>query len=164
MAMLRRRLRIVALTWLVFQVSWLTALVPRECCAAHRPAETGAHESAAPAHCPMRAADGRPCPMHRGHDSDPTAATRHHHDAAPAEHRHDDSARTGERKSSPFDCRLTGGCDGPMAAVFTLLSNHGILPASTATAPNDAAGLVAIAARAGVAGRFQPPDPPPPRA
>ena len=46
MALIRRRLRSCAATWLVFQVAWIAALVPRDCCAAHRPVETSCHESA----------------------------------------------------------------------------------------------------------------------
>ena len=36
MTVLRRRLRFWVTTWLVFQVVSLSALVPRDCCAAHR--------------------------------------------------------------------------------------------------------------------------------
>ena len=46
MAALRGRLRAFATTWLVFQVAWLAVLVPRDCCAAHRPAAASCHESA----------------------------------------------------------------------------------------------------------------------
>jgi hypothetical protein len=117
MAVLRRKLRTVTITWLVFQAAWLIALVPRDCCAAHRPpAATTCHES-------MPAA-----------------------------------------QSSPVDCRLTGGCDGPMAALFALLSNHGIMPEFTAVIPDVEVSRITVIARENVGGQFHPPDPPPPRA
>src|SRR5918999_5778707 len=65
----RGRLRVIAITCLVFQVAWLTALVPRDCCAAHRPAdrsERSCHQPVPKVQCPMRSADGTPCPMHGG--------------------------------------------------------------------------------------------------
>jgi hypothetical protein len=160
MANIRRRLRLCATTWLVFQVAWLTALVPRDCCAAHRPAEQGCHESTSATECPMRAADGRPCPMHRGgaeRGAPQSASAEHHHQPIAAEHDH----RTPGR---PIDCRLTGVCDGPMAALFALLWNHGILRDATAAMPNAAVRAVVPAAGEHAIGRFEPPDPPPPRA
>lgn len=47
MAALRRNLRSFAATCLVLQFAWLTAFVPRDCCASHRPApasERSCHE------------------------------------------------------------------------------------------------------------------------
>jgi len=111
MASLRRRLRLCATTWLVFQVAWLAALVPRDCCAAHRPAEKSCHESA----------------------------------------------------PSSTDCRLGGVCDGPMAALFTLLSNHGILPDSATPLPELALRSARMTINQHVIDRFEPPDAPPPR-
>jgi hypothetical protein len=166
MAMLRRKLRVVALTWLVFQVAWLTALVPRDCCAAHRPAEN-CHESASATHCPMRSADGTPCPMHRGHSGDnshPTVSVEHHHEAAPTAHQHRAPGSGHDRQSAPIDCRVTGACDGPMSALFALLSNHGILPESAATVPHVKIRHVDAVVHDHLGGQFQPPEPPPPRA
>ena len=160
MASLRRKLRVFATTWLVFQAVWVAALVPRDCCAAHRPAERTCHESAAAAQCPMRAADGTPCPMHRGrkgHEQDHLVQAEHHHQPVAAEHHR-------EIPVTPADCRLGGVCDGPMAALFALLSHHGILPEPTAAPPNVDIRLAAPPVHENVAGRFEPPDPPPPRA
>jgi hypothetical protein len=128
MASLRRNMRAFAAAWLLFQVTWLLALVPRDCCAGHRPAapKVSCHESAAGTHTPTADLDARPL--------------------------------------TPVDCRMGGACDGPMAALFALLSNHGILPDSTAIAPNVDVRRVSAVAVGHTAGRFQPPDPPPPRA
>ena len=161
MACLRRNLRVFVTTWLMFQVAWLTALVPRNCCAAHRPAEKSCHESAAATHCPMRDATGRPCPMHRGHaghDSpEPDPAEHHHQTLGSAHHTQTPSAPSS-------DCRLSGVCDGPMAALFALLSNHGILPEATEALPSVAARQVAPPVHESLTGRFEQPDSPPPRA
>lgn len=63
MTTIRAGLRLWVTAWLVFQVASLSALVPRACCAAHRPppsaTEHMCHEAAAPveqpdAKCSMR--------------------------------------------------------------------------------------------------------------
>ena len=128
MAFLRRNMRAFAGTWLLFQVTWLLALVPRDCCAGHRPA-------AAKPSC---------------------------HESAPDTHA--SSADVDHQSSKPVDCRLGGACDGPMAALFALLSNHGILPDSSAVIPNVDVHRVGTVVEGHARGRFQPPDPPPPRA
>ena len=71
MTIIRRRLRLWVAAWLVFQVASLSALVPRDCCAAHRPAASGKTPSCHEKHrghatARLRAASGTPCPMHRG--------------------------------------------------------------------------------------------------
>ena len=54
----RRRLRLWVITWLLFQVASLSAVVPRDCCLAHRPAaptdEQKCHEPVSE-QCVMRA-------------------------------------------------------------------------------------------------------------
>lgn len=148
MTTFRRHLRLWVIVWLVFQAASLSALVPRDCCAAHRPAadktERTCHESAPATLCPMRSADGTPCPMHRdrgGH--------RDHHQSS---------------QSSTSDCSLRGTCDGPMAAFFTQLSNHGVLPESFSAIPNVEVSSLSTPARESVVSRLESPDPPPPRA
>ena len=121
MARLRRNLRGFAASWLLLQVMWLTALVPRDCCASHRPAHQRAEK-----------------PCHESTDHQPLSP-------------------------SP-DCRLSGVCDGPMASLFALLSNHGILPESAVGSPNAALRVIPPPVYENVSGRFEPPDPPPPRA
>jgi hypothetical protein len=166
MGILRSRLRGLAVTWLLLQVAWVTALVPRDCCAAHRPAAKGCHESVSATHCPMRAADGTPCPMHRGHGghNSAEASPEHHHGSAPAERHTTAATQRDYPAQAPADCRLTAGCDGPLAALFALLSNHGILPDSAAVSPNVEIRRITTTAPDRLGGRFQPPDPPPPRA
>jgi hypothetical protein len=63
MRTVRRRLRVLATTWVVFQALSLSALVPPSCC-------LGPRASAVPASV-------APCPMH-------AADAGHHHAAAPA--------------------------------------------------------------------------------
>jgi len=148
MASSRRALRFYVAVWLAFQAGWLTALVPRDCCAL-RTAEKGCHETAPATYCPMRAAGGRPCMMHSGHAAGTSGvATTHAEAGAP---------------SPAADCRLSGSCDGPMSALLSLLTCHGILPDSAGSMP----GLIARSAgntlHQAVIGRFEPPDPRPPR-
>jgi hypothetical protein len=150
MAFVRRQLRVHAAMWLALQVAWLLAVVPRDCCALHKP-DQSCHEAASSDYCPMQAADGTPCPMHRRlahHGELATAgAAGHHHDAAPM---------------TP-ECRVSSGCEGPMAALFTLLSNTGILPDSTAAAPAASRSTERLAIRETAVGRLESPDAPPPR-
>jgi hypothetical protein len=78
-----------------------------------------------------------------------------------------DSAKDHEHQHQPAptdsDCRLRGSCDGPMSALLTLLSNHGILPDATDPMPALTGSATGIVGRTNVAGTHEPPDPPPPR-
>jgi hypothetical protein len=138
MSTLRRSSRVITVAWLVCQVAWLTALVPRDCCAAHRAAEEGCHEAMAAPHCPMRSADGTACPMHRERSQPETPI-----------------------RSS--DCRISGACDGPLAALV-LSSGYGTLAQPPALIPDSGVRGVTSAVHRDIPGRLQPPDPPPPRA
>jgi hypothetical protein len=77
MTLFRRRLRVVAIAWLLFQATSLSALVPRACCLAHEAAlataptchemQTGqghdhsAHQTQTPVHeCAIRGMCGGP--------------------------------------------------------------------------------------------------------
>jgi hypothetical protein len=100
----------------------------------------------------MPAADGTPCPMHRGRTGK-TAPLQN----ATTEHRH-------ERAPAASVCRLTSTCDGPLASIFTVLSTYGVLPEATTAALSMDRGNAVEIVRDDVTGRFQPPDPPPPRA
>lgn len=152
MRLIRRQLRRGVVAWLACHVLTFTALVPRDCCAAHAhgraadeppvesaaPAEAGApcHETAASpapeAHCDMATADGAACPMHR-----PGAA--------------------------PVGCRMSGVCHAPEAALAAVIWQAAIPPsAAEATAPV-AARLAAAPVVERSITRAIPPDLPPPR-
>ena len=140
MGAVRRHLRALSAAWLLFQALSLSAFVPRDCCAAHRPA-ADAGESChqpAPPDCPMRGADGAPCPMHRGHAG---------HDLSPRD-----------------QCALRGACSGPLGAVAAQLANVGILSDTSPSLPVPAAAPFILPAAGLPAGQIVPPDPPPPRA
>ena len=147
MVSLRRHLRFWAAIWLVFQVATLSAFVPRDCCEAHRTATDKAkdcHEEPPATHCPMAGADGAACPMQRSEDAEPTG---HHHHSQPVS----------------SDCTMRGTCDGPMAAMFALFSNHGVLPDRVVLIVNDQIDVIAARPSEDLVSRLASPDPPPPR-
>ena len=120
MNLLRRHLRLWVAAWIAFQVVSLSAFVPRDCCAAHRPP---AHEQAAETAC-------------------------HHPQPVP--------------EPTP-ECKLRGGCNGPLSILTALLSPHAVLVEPTriesvalVTAPHWRPLEAPIA-------RTSPPDSPPPR-
>ena len=87
----------------------------------------------------MRAADGKPCPMHRGG--------------------HSEAAET-----APDGCAIRGTCSGPMAALVAQLSNYGVLPAAIPVLPIWHRRAVNTDSDEHLLSRFTPPDSPPPRA
>lgn len=133
---MRRRLPLLVGAWLVFQAASLAAMLPRDCCAAHRPAdahETPHCERTAPVpHCPMRAADGTPCPMHRVATPD-------------------------------NDCAMSGACGGPFGGLSAVLSQHAVLAARIAVPADLMTTLGAPARSEDLLSLLTPPDPPPPR-
>ena len=141
MTTIRQRRRFWVAAWLVFQVVSLSALVPRACCVPSRAAaaetEPDCHGNSAASHCPMRAADGTPCPMHQSR----------HHDA---------------EENSSDRCSMRATCDGPVAAVFALLSNYGVLRDSIIVLPDVHIGSVTLQTH-DLIDRLAPPDSPPPR-
>ena len=142
MTSVRRRLRLWTAAWLAFQALSLAALVPRDCCATRETttasAEPDCHTTAKPAatHCPMRGADGAPCPMHQG---------------------------TVAEESVPADCALTGTCGDQHAALGALLWQQGVLVEALASQSPLEPGAAASSHRSHRQTRFSPPDPPPPR-
>ena len=142
MRSLRGHVRLWAIAWLLMQAAALSAFMPRDCCAAHRPAEStpSCHEAPKRAHCPMRGTGDAPCSMHRH------AAAGH--------------ARS-EGSGAP-DCVMRRACQTP--AVFTIFANPGIMPV-TLTATLDAGVPVPEPTlRETPLARNRPPDPRPPRA
>ena len=163
MNILRRHVRLWATAWLVLQAASLSAFVPRDCCAAHRPAvaKQTCHEVAPKAHCPMRAADGKPCPMHRA----PEPAARHgdgtQDHGTHADHDVMDNRSDG-RPAPERRCVIGGTCQGPTFAL--VLSNPGLLPDGAVRMPQLAIAEPLGVVRSTPLARFQPPDPRPPRA
>ena len=144
MQSIRCGLRLWVATWLIVQVASLSALVPRDCCAAHRAAtkaRPACHQAPAVAvtHCPMPARSGTACPMHGGHD-----------------------AATADRSGD--GCAMRGSCKGPMAALFTLLSNYGPLTVPFQLQPDVYARSAPVRAGETLVTLLVPPDSPPPRA
>jgi hypothetical protein len=147
-------LRIVAAIWVMVQMAWLPALLQRDCCAAHHAEAPRCHASVSSTHCPMQDSNGTPCPMHRA------AAER-----KAAEHGVHAGHRDPARPAAPgTDCRLRGTCNGPMAALLSLLSSHGVLSPSFSMAPESAVTLAAPVTEANPLSQLQPPNAPPPRA
>jgi hypothetical protein len=149
----RRRLRVLATAWILFQAASLSALVPRACCLAHQghqaassEKKSNCHEEAPVPHCPMPGADGTPCPMHRGNEH---AA---HERSNPADHAPNE------------ECAIRGTCGGPVAALFTVLSNYGVLTNSFSGLTYLPLAGTTLSARDQLIGQFASPDAPPPRA
>ena len=133
MASIRHNLRRFAAVCAVWQLTVLTAIIPIDCCAAHRATETHCRAEASAIQCPMRGIDGMPCPMHR-------ASSEPGHDTV-----------------------LKGTCTGPIVAFMASTSAHAVLPkpiivsralAKTDVVPLCNEQLVAV---------LDSPDPPPPR-
>ena len=151
MASCRRRLRLFATTCLVLQVAWLIAIVPSDCCPAHRAvqSERRCHQQVGANQCPMRTANGQPCPMHRG--------SSHH------AHQNLAGDTPDGTQTAPDSCVLRGACGGPMAAFLTLRSAHGILPVSPVVGRDLELRSVTVASRHDPVGHVDSPEPPPPR-
>jgi hypothetical protein len=153
MRTIRRRVRLWAFAWFLCQALTLVALVPRDCCAHHRPAapaQAAPHEAsgAAPAtpSCPMHAAP-RPTPS-PGDDHGPT--------------HHQNSRGTVAAGDTDDDCVMRGTCDGP--PLFTFLSQAGVLPEVSRLAVRLSTPASVPLHAPSVIGRAEPPDPLPPRA
>ncbi len=153
MSLVRRHLRRGVATWLLCHALTFTALVPRDCCAAHSHAthdaavpaaadgEAPCHEVAVPAPapgalCEMAAEDGAACPMH----------------AAPAS------------PLSAADCALSGSCQAPAAALAAVLMQAAVLSPSSLHTPHLVPEAVSRPPDASPRSLASPPDAPPPRA
>lgn len=162
MTLVRRHLRRGVVAWLACHVLTFTALVPRDCCAAHGHAEVPAaraahHEAAMPAtepappchemaaeappaapapapgdHCDMPSSEGAACPMHRA-------------------------------GAVPADCSMTGVCHAPEAALAAVLWQAAVTPAAPALPVPAVAAVSGHAIGALSIALAVPPDAPPPR-
>jgi hypothetical protein len=141
---MRRRLRLCAAAWLLFQTVSLTALVPRACCLAHRSNQRAdapdCHEPAVTHHCPMSDSPARRCAMH--HEAARDTASRH----------------------QAADCSMRGTCEGPAATFLSLLANSGVLTEPFAVSPHLTTHTLAAHVRENPHGNPTRPDSPPPRA
>ncbi len=143
MTTLRRRLRLWAAAWLVCQTASLVAFVPWDCCVAHKMtklrAERSCHETPpAASACPMHVtATGAACPMHDGH---------------------------GKNEKPASSCAMRGTCQGPMAALLSLLSNYGPLSDPFDLSPDLRLVSALRPLHEQLVVRLSPPEPPPPRA
>lgn len=142
MRSLRGRVRLWAIAWLLMQAAALSAFVPRDCCASHRPAERApsCHKAPKRTHCPMRASGEAPCDMHR----------------------HAAAQDTPDQDSGTPDCVMRRACQAP--AVFTIFASPGILPVTMAATLEVGVPAPATALRETPIVRNRPPDLRPPRA
>jgi hypothetical protein len=165
MTALRRRLPLAVTLWLLFQVVSLSALVPLDCCDAHRPANVArqerCHETPESPYCPMRTRDGRACPMHQKAEADNLQA--HHGQLAAEEDAglHDAPSRP---ESSNSQCAIAATCTAPMTALAVILSNHGVVPANTWILPDADRTVLPQHQHEHLTSRQAAPDSPPPRA
>ena len=148
MTLLRKRLRLFAAAWLIFQATSLSALVPRACCLAHQghvAAATDAadrEEQASVSHCAE--------PAESATASAPHAAQGHDRSARPAQTPRD-------------ECAIRGTCGGPAAALFSVISTEGVLATSLRVSADFPPAGAPIAPRDQLIGQFDPPEAPPPR-
>jgi hypothetical protein len=165
MKALRRRLRLAVALWLLFQVVSLSALVPLDCCDAHVPANVDrqerCHGTPESPYCPMRARDGKACPMHQKAEADDLHA--HHRQMAAEEDAGLHDAASGP-ESSNSHCAIGATCTTPMTALAVILSNHGVIPTDVPILPNVDPALLPQHHDEQLTGRQAAPDSPPPRA
>jgi hypothetical protein len=169
MKALRWRLRLAVTSWLLFQVVSLSALVPLACCDAHRPANAvrreRCHETAESPYCPMRARDGKACPMHQQAEADASHA--HHRQMASEENasHHGRLPDAGSATESPNNqCAIGGTCTAPMTALAVILSNHGVVPDNVGILSNADRTVIPQHNDEHLTSRQDRPDSPPPRA
>ena len=141
MSSIRRRMRGLVLASLIFHVTSFSMLVPQHCSVVaaltlSTVIDAPRHEHAE-SECPMRAADGSVCPMHRGH-----------------------SDRHGSISKDDNDCSMASRSTlGPL----TIALYQGILPVVT-TLSADGGYIAAVPTESvSVRSLLIPPDSPPPR-
>jgi hypothetical protein len=120
-----------AVTWLLCYVASYSALLPRDCCAAH------AHRSRPTAAKAAEAAADATCSLHHAPEPEPPP---------------------------PAECSLRGTCGGPIAALASFLSSHGILPGTVDVNRDANITTFALHIRENATSLAVAPDPHPPRA
>ena len=133
MDIIRRRIRVVTLAWLLCQVASLSAFVPEQCCVSHA-AEAAAKEKAEACHetAPPAPKDGDACPMHHSSTS---------HEC----------------------CKISNACSGPGTHLTTLFAYVGVLESPASSAVTLESTAVALPPSAPPLYRLASPDAPPPK-
>jgi hypothetical protein len=148
MSLFRRRLRAFAITWIIFQATSLSALVPRACCLAHQMTSMpDCHEKAAP--------DA----SITGSGETPSPSMHHHHGQMAQQ-----SPPSSPAPAPAHQCAVRGTCGGPAAALFALLSSDGVLTDSVTSTVDFLTTDSITASRDQLIPQFESPDAPPPRA
>jgi hypothetical protein len=135
MSALRRRIRAVAIAWLLCQVASLAAFVPEQCCVSHA-AEAAAKAQNPPCHetAPAAPRDGDACPMHHG-------------------------------KSRSHDCcTIKNSCNGPGTSLTTLFAFIGFVEKPVQSSIALEASAAFVPASPALLQRLALPDAPPPKA
>lgn len=168
MRVVRRHLRLGVTTWLVCHVLAFSALLPRDCCAAHSHAAHG-HE-AAPDAVDHSAHAGHAMPAEHEHHAaaaaDATAAvpsgTQDHGAYCPM--RGPDGAPCPmHAPGGDGDCRMVGVCNQPAAALAAVLMQAAVPPAVFALVPRSLEPGMAGVLHTQPLSLAHPPDSPPPR-
>ena len=133
MTKVRRRVRAVALAWLLCQVASLSAFVPEACCLAHA-AEAEARQKA------------EAC----------------HEDAAPAEPR-EGAACAMHKSGSHDCCVITNACDGPGSHLLSLFSYVSIIDEPLAASAIIESSAAFVPPAPPLLYRLAVPDAPPPK-
>jgi len=148
MQAVRKRVRAIALVWLLCQAASVAAFIPEQCCTSHlhdaaakeatSPTDEACHEAEPPKPepgdaCPMDHGDGAACPMHSS-------------------------------KSSGAGCEMRNSCEGPGTHLLTLFAYLGAIE-------RPVAGIVVLDSAPAHLGTFAAPhlrtlapDSPPPKA
>lgn len=147
MSVFRSRLRLVAVAWLLCQVASLSAFMPEDCCAMHKPVVAETSGESDPCHetekapppppksgddCPMDHGEGEACPMHRSSTDD--------------------------------CCGMSSGCEGPSRPLANLFAFAAVLDAPVASMSAPDSSPAAIELPVPLLGRLVSPDAPPPKA
>lgn len=140
MTAIRRRVRLVALVWLLGQTAALSAFVPEQCCLSHaeeaaaKSKDEACHETS-PQPEPSHHQQGDACPMH----------------ASPMSPSHD-------------CCVMTNACDGPGTQLTTLFAYIGYVEKPSAAAIVLESSAAVMPAPPAIIQRVALPDSPPPKA
>jgi len=147
MSLLRSRVRLVAVAWLLCQAASLSAFMPADCCARHTAVSAEKTKTADPCHEAEKAPEPEP----------------KHGDACPMPH--GDGAACPMHGSSTDDCcGMSSGCDGPNRPLANLFSFAAVLDAPVLAMSAPDSSPASIDRPAPLLCRLGSPDAPPPKA